>query len=191
MTNFAPRLGLVWNPHGDGKQTLRVGAALLYDATETWFNERETTNPPIGTSVDVASTGTLTNPWLAYPGGNPFPTNGNLLFPKFGTYVNMPLNPRAHLRTQWNVTYQRQFAGSWVASVSYLGNETTHLWIAEERNPSEFLGTWCLYYRRRELHDLLQYSQFQSTASALPGEPRDGRLLRQHQHHGRWRGLPL
>ena len=140
-TNFAPRVGLVWNPHGDGKQTLRVGAALLYDATETWFNERETTNPPIGTSIDVASTGTLTNPWLAYPGGNPFPTNGNLLFPKFGTYVNVPLNPAPTYVTQWNVTYQRQFAGSWVASVSYLGNETTHLWIAEERNPSEFLGT--------------------------------------------------
>src|ERR1700732_910536 len=41
---------------------------------------------------------------------------------------------------QWNVTYQRQFAGSWVASVSYLGNKTTHLWIAEERDPALFMG---------------------------------------------------
>jgi len=42
-TNFAPRVGLVWNPHGDGRDTLRIGAAILYDSTETWFNERETT----------------------------------------------------------------------------------------------------------------------------------------------------
>ncbi len=72
--NFAPRVGLVWNIHGDGRDTLRVGGAILYDSTETWFNERETTNPPYGNSIDVGSTGTLTNPWLGYPGGiNPFP----------------------------------------------------------------------------------------------------------------------
>jgi hypothetical protein len=140
-TNFAPRLGLVWNPHGDGRDTLRVGAAILYDSTETWFNERETTNPPYGNDIDVGSTGTLTNPWAGYPGGNPFPQNGNLFFPKFGTYINMPLNPKPTYVAQWNVTYQRQFGNNWVASVSYLANETTHLWIAEERNPAEFLGT--------------------------------------------------
>ena len=37
--------------------------------------------------------------------------------------------------------YQRQFAGSWLASVSYLGNKTTHLWIAGETDPAEYLGT--------------------------------------------------
>jgi len=37
---------------------------------------------------------------------------------------------------QWNVTYQRQLAGNWMASVSYLGNKTTHLWIAGEVNPA-------------------------------------------------------
>ena len=41
--------GLVWNPHGDGRDTLRVGGAILYEVVETWFNERETTNAPIGT----------------------------------------------------------------------------------------------------------------------------------------------
>lgn len=139
-TNFAPRIGLVWNPHGDGRDTLRVGAAILYDSTETWFNERETTNPPFGNDIDVGSTGTLTNPWAGYPGGNPFPQHGNLFFPQFGTYINMPINPKPTYVSQWNATYQRQFGKDWVASVSYLGNETTHLWIAHETDPAEFLG---------------------------------------------------
>jgi hypothetical protein len=140
LANFAPRAGMVWNPHGDGRDTLRFGGAILYDSTETWFNERETTNPPFGNDIDVGSTGTLSNPWAGYPGGNPFPQNGNLFFPKFGTYINMPINPKPTYVAQWNATYQRQFAGSWVASISYLGNKTTHLWIAHETDPAEFLG---------------------------------------------------
>lgn len=143
MSNFAPRVGLVWNPNGDGRQTLRIGGALLYDATETWFNERETTNPPYGNLIDIGATGTISNPWANYPGGNPFPQHGNLFFPTFGTYINMPINPKPTYVAQWNVTYQRQFAGSWMASVSYLGNKTTHLWIAEERNPATYIPGNC------------------------------------------------
>ncbi len=139
--NFAPRMGVVWDPHGDGRDTLRAGAAILYDSTETWFNERETTNPPFGNNIDVPTpAGGFSNPWQGYPGGNPFPQHGNLLFPTAGVYVNMPLNPKPTYVAQWNVTYQRQVARDWLASASYLGNETDHIWITHETNPAEFLG---------------------------------------------------
>jgi hypothetical protein len=142
LANFAPRVGLVWSPHADGRDTLRIGAAILYDSTETWFNERETTNPPFGNDIDVGSTGTLSNPWAGYPGGNPFPqAPGQLYFPLEGTYVNMPINPKPTYVTQWNVTYQRQLPGNWLASASYIGNETTHLWITHEIDPAEYMGT--------------------------------------------------
>jgi hypothetical protein len=142
--NFAPRVGLVWNLHGDGRDTLRIGGALLYDSTETWFNERETTNPPYGNDIDVGSTGTLANPWAGYAGGNPFPQKpGQLFFPSYGTYINMPLNPKSTYVEDWNITYQRQFAKDWMASASYLGNHTAHLWIALERNPAISLPGVC------------------------------------------------
>src|SRR5713226_5983567 len=74
--NFAPRVGLVWNPHGDGRDTIRVGGAILYDVVETWFNERETTNAPIGTNIDTPNpVGGFSDPWKGYAGGNPFPQN--------------------------------------------------------------------------------------------------------------------
>jgi hypothetical protein len=137
LANFAPRIGLVWNPSGTGRDTLRLGGALLYDTAETWFNERETTDPPYGNAIDIGSAGTLSNPWAGYAGGNPFPQKpGALLFPTAGTYINFPINPPPTYMVQWNATYQRQFAGNWVASISYLGNETTHLWIAHESNPA-------------------------------------------------------
>jgi Carboxypeptidase regulatory-like domain len=140
--NFAPRIGFVWNPSGEGKDTLRVGAALLYDSTETWFNERETTNPPYGNDIDVGAA-QLSNPWANYPGGNPFPQHGNLFFPTSGTYIDMPLNPKSTYVTTWNITYQRQLAHDWMVSASYLGNHTTHLWIALERDPDIYIPGNC------------------------------------------------
>ena len=69
----------------------------------------------------------------------PFPQkSGALFFPNFGTYINFPINPPPTYMVQWNATYQRQFAGNWVASISYLGNETTHIWIAHESNPAVY-----------------------------------------------------
>jgi Carboxypeptidase regulatory-like domain len=144
MANFAPRVGFVWNIHGDGKDTLRAGGGILYDSTETWFNERETTNPPFGNDIDVASTGTLTNPWAGYAPGNPFPqAPGHLFFPGEGVYINMPINPRPTYVEQWNVTYQRQIAKDWMASVSYLGNHTVHLWISHEMDPAMYIPGNC------------------------------------------------
>ena len=135
--NFAPRAGLVWNPSGQGKDTLRIGGALLYENNETWFNERETTNAPVGTSIDTVNpVGGFSNPWQGYPGGSPFPTNGRAYFPASGgVYINFPINPKSTYVTQWNATYQRQIK-DWVVSASYLGNKTTHLWMAGEVNPA-------------------------------------------------------
>ena len=118
--------------------SIRVGGAILYDVAETWFNERETTNAPIGTNIDTPNpAGGFSNPWLGYPGGNPFPQNGKAFFPTAGVYVNMPLNPKPTYVAQWNVTYQRQL-GSWLASASYLGNKSTHIWSNNgEINPAE------------------------------------------------------
>jgi hypothetical protein len=55
----------------------------------------------------------------------------------------MPINPKPTYVAQWNVTYQRQFAGGWLASASYLGNKTTHLWISHETDPSVYIAGNC------------------------------------------------
>ena len=146
MANFAPRVGVVWNPHGDGRDTLRIGGSILYDVAETWFNERETTNAPIGTNIDTPNpVGGLSNPWLNYPGGNPFPQNGKTFFPTAGVYVNFPIDPKPTYVANWNVTYQRQLPGNWLASISYLGNKTTHLWSNNgEINPAVYIPGNCV-----------------------------------------------
>ena len=69
---FSPRLGMVWDPNGDGKQTIRASFGLLHDTTELFYPERWTTNAPYVSSTQVA-TGSFSNPFASYPGGDPFP----------------------------------------------------------------------------------------------------------------------
>jgi carboxypeptidase family protein len=139
---FAPRLGLVWDPQGNGQMTLRASYGIFYDTPHLFFNTRFANNPPWGAQITLSNpAGGLTNPWLTYPGGNPFPTltavSPNSQFPFFGIYVNAPLQLKPTYLQQWNLSIQRQ-VGEWLFSASYLGNKSTHLWTGQELNPAVY-----------------------------------------------------
>ena len=170
--NFAPRLGLVYAPKG-GHDTFRLGGAVLYDTTETFFDERVQSNPPFVDEIDevwnkgsngLLSKGTngyglLSNPWIAYPGGNPFPINTAYFPASAALYVIMPLHLKPTYVTNWNASYQHQFGGSWLATISYLGNKTTHLWVGQETNPSLYIPGSSLSTQSRRILSLLNPTQ--------------------------------
>ena len=141
---FSPRVGFVWDPDGSGKQSIRVGGAILRDTAELFYAERLTTNAPWGTSISIPSpSGGFTNPYEGYPGGSPFPAaysvSKDIAFPAHGVYVNLPLDTTPTYMMQWNISYQRQFVHDWLASLTYLGNKTTHIWVGEETNPATYI----------------------------------------------------
>jgi hypothetical protein len=165
LANFSPRLGLVWDPKGDGKQTIRVGGAIMYDSAEMlYLPQRLTSNPPVVNEIDLTTSapGGFSNPWTTgynYPGGNPFPgvvpPPKNAAFPVGALYILMPPNIHTTYLSQWNISYQRQFAKDWLASVSYLGNKTTRLYTAQELNPNIYApGQTSVSYKTRLLSKL-------------------------------------
>jgi hypothetical protein len=89
LADFSPRLGLVWDPTGSGKQTFRAGFALMHDNPELFYPERWTTNPPYASSIALGTNaGPFSNPYLGYVSpagvpGDPFP--GASIFPAQGT----------------------------------------------------------------------------------------------------------
>ncbi|MBV9035059.1 MAG: TonB-dependent receptor [Acidobacteriaceae bacterium] len=129
----SPRVGIVWDVNGDGKQTIRTAFALMHDISEMFFPERLTTNPPYASSVTLNDV-PFSNPWATYPGGNPFP--GASIFPLAGTYVNIPPNMQPTYMMQWNFSYQRQLSANWLLTLNYLGNGTRHIWLAHDINPA-------------------------------------------------------
>lgn len=147
LLNFSPRVGVVLNPHGDGRDTLRVGMGILYDSPEEYYSERLTTNSPYGTQITLSNPGPLSNPWAGYPGGNPYPLpyppSHNTTFPTSGAYAFIPLNLKSTYMEQWNATYEREIARNWMVSVGYLGNKTTHLWLSDDINPAVYIPGQC------------------------------------------------
>jgi hypothetical protein len=133
---FAPRTGVVWQP--TEKTALRGGWGVFYDTPQLFFNTRFANNPPWGAQITLTSpAGGLTDPWVGYPGGNPFPALGTgwatQPFPTAGVYVNAPIDTKPTMLQQWNVGIQHQY-GDWLLTASYLGNHSSHLWRATELN---------------------------------------------------------
>ena len=138
----SPRLGLVWDPKGDAKQTIRAAFALMHENPELFYPERWTTNPPYASSVALGTnSGPFSNPWLGYVSptgvaGDPFP--GAAIFPAQGTYVTIPPNVPVEYTMQWNISYQREVAKNWLATVTYIGNRTNNIMGSNDINPPIF-----------------------------------------------------
>ncbi len=173
LANFAPRLGLVFSPGHSGHDTFRFGGAILYDTTEMFFNARLQQNPPFVGEIDqtwslnsqgVLSTGpngygTLTNPWVTYPGGNPFPNN-KPFFPASGAlYAVLPLNLQPTYISNWNASYQHQFGNNWLAAINYLGNKSTHIYVSQETDPAIYIPGSTASTQSRRLLTLLNSVQ--------------------------------
>jgi hypothetical protein len=139
---FSPRIGMVWDPKGDGKQTIRTSFSMMHETTELFYPERWTTNPPYASSQTLTS-GQFSNPFGSYVSptgqtGDPYP--GVALFPVGGTYISIPNNLRPTYVMQWNISYQRQLADNWLVSATYMGNATRHIWGSVDVNYSVYTG---------------------------------------------------
>ena len=138
---FAPRLGLVWDPAGDGRMTIRASYGLFFDRYHMFGLNFIGQEPPWGNNIVLTSVN-ISNPWASYPGGNPFPIaiDRNSKFPTAGGFVSFPLNWQPMYLNQWNLSVQRQLGRDWLVTANYLGNTTVHLFSSNQANPAVFLG---------------------------------------------------
>lgn len=168
LAQFAPRVGVVWDPKGDNQQTIRAGVGHYYDSPKLWQYAHHMLNPPFGNTVNAIAATTcgvpnrngcainFADPWSTTPGGDPlaainYPHQGQsvtlpaktVAFPLQGVYVSMPIDVTPMQVTQWNVSYQRQFLSRMMFEVTYMGNQTTHIWSGYEENPSIYIPGTC------------------------------------------------
>jgi hypothetical protein len=137
---LAPRLGLAWDPQGNGKMSIRSSFGTAYDVQAgSWFNNAMTL--PWSPSI-VGVFGTLDDPWRDFPGGNPFPLppiDANAKFPEYSAYYTVAENNKPTTKYSWSLAIQRQMAADWLVSASYMGSHAIQLWQNAEQNPAIYI----------------------------------------------------
>lgn len=115
--NFAPRIGIAWDPFKKGTTSVRAGYGIYFDQVS--FNPWESiisTNPPFQARAVVNPT-TLDNP-LA---GNPVVSLA--VQDLYGIDTNFKTPYVQH----WSLNLQHQFGGKTLVSAGYFGSKGTHL----------------------------------------------------------------
>jgi Carboxypeptidase regulatory-like domain/TonB dependent receptor len=157
--DWAPRIGIAWDPFGKGKTSIRTGFGVFYDVLLAQDNQYQNGTPPFWSAAfvpfspsEIPANGPTT--FLSDPFGtagvtNPFPSrpiSKNINFVNAGF---IPFGPASvfispYLRTpytlQYNFSIQQQIANGLGFEIGYVGSESRKL-VAEEDSDPFIIGT--------------------------------------------------
>jgi outer membrane receptor protein involved in Fe transport len=134
--NFAPRLGLAWDPTGTGRSSLRAAWGIFYDslAGQGDFFQNGVLAPPFTPLLEVNSPPvplTLRDPMSVITGGaTSFPPG--LIFIGWGEDFTQP---SAH---HFNVSWQQEIGRNMGVEFGYVGSRGKNLPIFMEVNPGVY-----------------------------------------------------
>jgi len=146
--NFAPRLGLAWDPTGKGRTSVRSGFSVAYvEPFSNLYTNSSRFDPPDATFLDVFpvfGVGTNINyrfPFQPSPDfTNPVTTNGGAAGLNIAPNGVLP-NLRSAYSMQWFLGLQQEFLGSYVVSLNYVGTRGVKLYTRTD--PNRFRGDIC------------------------------------------------
>jgi hypothetical protein len=166
QNDFAPRIGVAYSPFfaapvlraitGEpGQTSIRLGYGMFYTAYEGLSAGIMSANPPYGYTYTSAAPPLFASPFtVAATGANAgqrFPLQAvafgasrsnpisSVNWSQFEPLVGIPaVDPRdvTPYAEHWMLSAERQFGGSTLATVSYVGTQSHHLLVLEEVNPA-------------------------------------------------------
>ena len=140
--NVGPRVGVTWDPNGDGRTSVRASYGRAYEFVNAQFHLNTSVAPPWGSEIRINSpSGGLDNPFINSSGQtNIFPVtfDQNAPFSLNGPFLSLSNDMASTHVDQWNVTLERQLTSAWFASAGYLGSKTSNIWESTPLNNAVF-----------------------------------------------------
>ena len=136
---FQPRVGVSWDPAGNGRTSVRAGYGMNsnFIAGEFYFDAAQA--PPFGLEQRLINPGpySLDDPWRAANRVNPYPITPGQIdeFPPYALLLSVPYDLETTRVHNWNLGIQQQVGDNMAVSASYLGNRLTNVWGDVTGNP--------------------------------------------------------
>jgi hypothetical protein len=146
---WAPRLGVAYDPSGNGRMVIRASYGISYDFANGQLFVNTADAPPFGgTAIFAANTSIpqpFTHVYASNPAANVFPytVNANAPFVPFGTFITIPPNLKVPEVHQWNFVIQRNIGHDWLVSAEYVGSQSEHLLTSYQLNPGNYIPGQC------------------------------------------------
>jgi hypothetical protein len=113
-SDFQPRVGVIWNPGGNGKLVVRGAYAIMINQANTGYFTGETGNPPVTTPLSAQASGTAASNIKLETAATQ--AGAAALAPIFTDPNFLPSRMQS-----WNVNVEREFGGTGVM-VGYFGS---------------------------------------------------------------------
>jgi hypothetical protein len=149
LNNFAPNIGIAWDPFGNGKTSIRAGYSINYVNDELISAPYNASLSNPGVSAQTGSS-FLTSATISNPRSIPIPMMSNTFsgnrtnLYNFNTGNSYGYAVDPNLRTpyvqQWNLSVQREIGWNTSVTVSYVGNKGTKLYRAIDLNQAVING---------------------------------------------------
>jgi hypothetical protein len=129
--NFAPRLGLAYNPKWAPSMAFRAGIGIYFDQTQMNETQFITNGPPIFTQQNINLTGRglpeyefgrNTLPVVTIP-----PIDANFVTPRGTNLFAAEIDGRKPRVYMWTFSMQKSFLRDWVAEAAYVGSRGVRL----------------------------------------------------------------
>lgn len=144
-SHFSPRFGLAWDPFGDGKTSVRGAVGLFFGSISGNEWNTQTNTQPFSTRLVFSNTNrranattlqplgaSLSNPYNAFVGGDPFPYNGSFVTGGGAFAVATDFSwPRT---VQMNFSLQRQITRDLTLGAAYVGSLSSGLPFGRDVN---------------------------------------------------------
>ncbi len=141
--DFGPRVGIAYDPFGDGRSSVRAGYGLFYDRPNTIATNSPANQGPFGTLVTFNgdAVNTLANPYAGQV--NPFPADpfdvphDVAFFLPHASFSYDP-NMRNGRLQSWNLTLEREIMPSYLVRAGYAGSHGDRLAMGRELNAAMY-----------------------------------------------------